>query len=73
MFYFLEKPKPSLFSFDKNMGPDTFPRALLPFPDIQLNNDGNKEEVFALNFYAGQWWNGNAVYGLPARGGDDNG
>ncbi len=43
------------------------------WPNANQNNDGNKEEVFALNFYAGQWWNGNAVYGLPARGGDDNG
>ena len=43
------------------------------WPNADQNNDGNKEEVFALNFYAGQWWNGNAVYGLPARGGDDNG
>ncbi len=29
-------------------------------------NDGNPEEVFALNFWAGAWYNGNAVYGLPA-------
>jgi hypothetical protein len=43
------------------------------WPNAIENNDGNKEEVFALNFFAGQWWNGNAVYGLPARGGDDNG
>jgi hypothetical protein len=43
------------------------------WPSPTVNNDGNKEEVFALNFFAGQWWNGNAVYGLPARGGDDNG
>ena len=43
------------------------------WPSATVNNDGNKEEVFALNFFAGQWWNGNAVYGLPARGGDDNG
>lgn len=37
------------------------------WPNANQNNDGNKEEVFALNFFAGQWWNGNAVYGLPAR------
>lgn len=43
------------------------------WPSPTVNNDGNKEEVFALNFYAGQWWNGNAVYGLPARPGEING
>ena len=43
------------------------------WPSPTINNDGNKEEVFALNFFAGQWWNGNAVYGLPARPGEDNG
>ncbi len=43
------------------------------WPNANESFDGNKEEVFALNFFAGQWWNGNAVYGLPARGGDDNG
>ncbi|MEQ8880607.1 MAG: RagB/SusD family nutrient uptake outer membrane protein [Cyclobacteriaceae bacterium] len=43
------------------------------WPSPTINNDGNKEEVFALNFFAGQWWNGNAVYGLPARPGEDSG
>jgi starch-binding outer membrane protein, SusD/RagB family len=36
-------------------------------------NDGHKEEVFALNFWAGDWYNGNAVYGLPARPGEESG
>jgi len=36
-------------------------------------NDGNQEEVFALNFSAVAWWNGNAVYGLPARPSDEGG
>jgi len=36
-------------------------------------NDGNMEEVFALNFSAVAWWNGNAVYGLPARPSDEGG
>jgi hypothetical protein len=43
------------------------------WPSPTINNDGNKEEVFALNFWAGEWFNGNAVYGLPARPGDENG
>ena len=41
------------------------------WPSETVNNDGNKEEVFALNFFAGEWWNGNAVYGLPARPSDE--
>ena len=41
------------------------------WPNDSVNNDGNKEEVFALNFWAGQWYNGNAVYGSAARPGDD--
>jgi len=36
-------------------------------------NDGHQEEVFALNFWAGDWFNGNAVYGLPARPSDEGG
>lgn len=43
------------------------------WPSPTVNNDGNKEEVFAINFWAGEWWNGNAVYGLPARPGDEGG
>ncbi len=43
------------------------------WPNATTNNDGNKEEVFALNFWAGQWYNGNAVYGLPARPADEGG
>lgn len=43
------------------------------WPSPTINNDGNKEEVFALNFWAGQWYNGNAVYGLPAMPGEDGG
>lgn len=41
------------------------------WPNDSVNNDGNKEEVFALNFWAGQWYNGNAAYGSAARPGDD--
>ncbi|KPL12053.1 MAG: hypothetical protein AMS26_18840 [Bacteroides sp. SM23_62] len=41
------------------------------WPNDSINNDGNKEEVFALNFWAGQWYNGNAAYGSAARPGDD--
>jgi hypothetical protein len=44
------------------------------FADLwDSSNDGNKEEVFALNFWAGSWYNGNAVYGSPARPGDEGG
>jgi len=43
------------------------------WPNDSVNNDGNKEEVFALNFWAGAWYNGNAVYGLPARPSDEGG
>jgi len=41
------------------------------WPSETVNNDGNMEEVFAINFFAGEWWNGNAVYGLPARPSDE--
>ena len=43
------------------------------WPSETINNDGNKEEVFALNFWGADWYNGNAVYGLPARPGDESG
>lgn len=44
------------------------------FGDLwDASNDGNQEEVFALNFWGGSWYNGNAVYGLPARPSDDGG
>jgi len=43
------------------------------WPSPTINNDGNKEEVFALNFWGGDWYNGNAVYGLPATPGEDAG
>ncbi|NND05122.1 MAG: RagB/SusD family nutrient uptake outer membrane protein [Saprospiraceae bacterium] len=43
------------------------------WPSPTVNNDGNKEEVFALNFWAGDWYNGNAAYGLPARPSDEGG
>jgi hypothetical protein len=45
--------------------------ALWPSPTV--NNDGNKEEVFALNVWAGSWNNANAVYGLAARPGEEGG
>lgn len=43
------------------------------WPSATINNDGNKEEVFALTFWGGQWYNGNAVYGLSAMPGEDSG
>jgi starch-binding outer membrane protein, SusD/RagB family len=43
------------------------------WPTPTQNFDGNKEEVFALNFWGGDWYNGNAVYGLPAMPGEVNG
>lgn len=43
------------------------------WPNATSNNDGNSEEVFALNFWAGDWYNGNAAYGLPARPADEGG
>ena len=44
------------------------------FADLWIaENSGNQEEVFALNFWAGAWFNGNAVYGSPARPSDDGG
>jgi hypothetical protein len=39
------------------------------WPSETQNFDGNKEEVFALNFWGGNWYNGNAAYGLAARPG----
>jgi hypothetical protein len=42
------------------------------WPDDSSNNDGNKEEVFALNFW-GEYWNVNAIYGLIARPLEDDG
>jgi hypothetical protein len=42
------------------------------WPDDDSNNDGNKEEVFALNFW-GEWWNANAIYGMNARPVEDDG
>lgn len=41
------------------------------WPNATTNNDGNKEEVFALNFWAGDWYNGNAAYGSAARPSDE--
>lgn len=43
------------------------------WPSATQNFDGNKEEVFALNFWGGDWYNGNAAYGLAARPGEENG
>ncbi len=43
------------------------------WPSETINNDGNKEEVFALNFWGADWYNGNAAYGLAARPGDESG
>lgn len=42
------------------------------WPSATTNNDGNKEEVFALTS-GGQWYNSNAAYGLSARPGDEGG
>ncbi|MFY0653042.1 MAG: RagB/SusD family nutrient uptake outer membrane protein [Cyclobacteriaceae bacterium] len=41
------------------------------WPTATTNNDGNKEEVFALSFSSGDWFNNNAIYGSPARPGDE--
>jgi hypothetical protein len=43
------------------------------WPDSISNKDGNKEEVFALNFWAGDWWNANALYGQSSRPTEENG
>jgi hypothetical protein len=43
------------------------------WPDSISNYDGNREEVFALNFWGGDWWNCNALYGPAARPSWDNG
>lgn len=40
------------------------------WPSETINNDGNKEEVFALNFSAVIGSNSNAAYGSAARPGD---
>lgn len=40
------------------------------WPSETINNDGNKEEVFALNFTGQVGYNGNAAYGNAARPGD---
>lgn len=54
---------------------DTYGFALVEnFEDLWIaENNGNGEEVFALNFWAGAWYNGNAVYGSPARPSDQGG
>ncbi|MGB3848720.1 MAG: RagB/SusD family nutrient uptake outer membrane protein [Tunicatimonas sp.] len=54
---------------------DTYGFALAEnFGDLwDVEVDSRSEEVFALNFWAGEWWNGNAVYGSPARPGDAGG
>ena len=43
------------------------------WPNDSVNNDDNQEEVFALNFWAGDWWNVNAIYGAAARPLEDGG
>ena len=43
------------------------------WPNDSVNNDGNKEEVFALNFWAEDWENANALYGQGARPHEDGG
>jgi hypothetical protein len=44
------------------------------FEDLwKAENSGNSEEVFALNFWAGAWYNGNAIYGSAARPSDEGG
>lgn len=54
---------------------DTYGFGLLDdFADLwDAANNGNREEVFALNFWAGDWYNGNAIYGSAARPGDAGG
>jgi len=41
--------------------------------DESTNNDGNEEEVFALTFWAGEWYNANCIYGSAARPSDEGG
>lgn len=43
------------------------------WPNDSTNNDGNEEEVFAITFWAFEWYNGNAVYGSAARPADEGG
>jgi hypothetical protein len=43
------------------------------WPNAEQNFDGNKEEVFAINFWGHEYWSVNAVYGLAARPGEENG
>ncbi|WP_020526124.1 RagB/SusD family nutrient uptake outer membrane protein [Flexithrix dorotheae] len=41
------------------------------WPTATSNNDGNKEEVFALNFAGTQWFLNNSIYGNAARPSDE--
>jgi hypothetical protein len=43
------------------------------WPTATSNNDGNVEEVFAITFWGGDWYNANAMYGSAARPGDERG
>lgn len=43
------------------------------WPNDSVNNDGNKEEVFALNFWGQEWWAANAIYGVAARPSEEGG
>ncbi|MEC3908665.1 RagB/SusD family nutrient uptake outer membrane protein [Tamlana sp. 2201CG12-4] len=43
------------------------------WPSATINNDGNKEEVFALNFVGTQGYNSNSLYGNAARPSDEGG
>jgi hypothetical protein len=43
------------------------------WPTATSNHDGNMEEVFAITFWAGDWYNGNSMYGSAARPSDEGG
>lgn len=43
------------------------------WPNATQNFDGNKEEVFAINFWGEEYWNVNALYGSAARPGEEGG
>lgn len=43
------------------------------WPNSIVNNDGNREEVFAITFWAGDFYNANAYYGIAAMPSDAGG
>ncbi len=43
------------------------------WPSATINNDGNKEEVFAITFWGGDYYSCNSIYGSAARPSDEGG